>query len=121
MNGILTNCDVWYGLTKEDINELESLDRLLLRSILNCPISTPSESLYLELGIVDIETMIKGRRINYLHYLCTRKDVEMISTFFYTQWKYPTNKHDWTELVKVDLEDFEIPADIDFIRSKSEF
>ena len=83
-NGILTNCDVWYGLTKEDINELESLDRLLLRSILNCPISKPSESLYLELGIVDIETMFKGRRINYLHYLCTRKDVEMISKMFYT-------------------------------------
>ena len=30
LNGILTNCDVWYGLTKEDINELESLDRLFV-------------------------------------------------------------------------------------------
>ena len=121
LNGILTNCDVWYSLTKEDISELESLDRSFLRSFLKTPISTPSESLYLELGILDIGTIIKTRRINYLHYLCTRKDTEMIFKFFNTQWKYPTNKHDWTELVKQDLEDFDIAADLDFIRSKSEF
>ena len=121
LNGILTNCEVWYGLSKEDTNELEILDRMLLRSFLKTPISTPTESLYLELGIVDIETTIKARRLNYLHYLCTRKENEMIFKFFSTQWKYPTNKQDWTELVRGDLEDFEIPADLEFIRSKSVF
>ena len=34
LNGILTNCDVWYSLTKEDISELERLDRSFLRSFL---------------------------------------------------------------------------------------
>ena len=50
LNGILTNCDIWYGLNKEEINEFECIDRILLRKFLNAPISNPSESLYLELG-----------------------------------------------------------------------
>ena len=75
--------------------------------------------MYLELGIMDIETTIKSRRINCLHYLTTRKETEMLQQFFMTQWKYPTNKKDWTEMVKLDLLDFGIPANLDFINSKS--
>ena len=119
LNGILTNCEIWYGLNKSEIQELESLDRNLLRKILKTPFSTPSESFYLELGIMDIETTIKSRRIKYLHYLTTRKESEMIYNFFSTQWKYPTNQKDWTEMVKSDLEDFGISNDLDYIKSKS--
>ena len=43
----------------------------------------------------------------------------MLSKFFNTQWKYPTNRKDWTELVKVDLIDFGIQIDLEVIRSKS--
>ena len=34
INGILTNCDVWYSLKKTEIEELEEVDRMLLRRIL---------------------------------------------------------------------------------------
>ena len=88
--------------------------------MLNTPVSTPTESLYLELGCVDIETMIKGRRLIYFHYLTKRKKDTMLSRFFMTQWKYPC-KGDWTETVKSDLEEFGIPVDVDFIRSKTVF
>ena len=119
INGILTNCEIWYGLNKSEIHELESLDRNLLCKILNTPFSTPSESLYLELGIMDIGSIIKTRRINYLHYLSTRKETEMLFQVFSAQWRYPTNKEDWTEMVWKDLVDFGIPVDLEFIRSKS--
>ena len=78
LNGILTNSEIWYGLTNDEINEIESLDRTLLRQIMNTPISTPAESLYLDLGISDIETTIKARRINYLYYLCKSEENEML-------------------------------------------
>ena len=119
LNGILTNCDIWYGMSKEEINEFESLDRTLIRKILKTPISTPVEALYLELGIIDIGTLIKAKRINFLHYLCTRNETEMLAKFFQAQWKYPGSK-DWTETVKEDLDDFEIPQDLKYIKSKSE-
>ena len=50
VNGILTNCEVWYGLTKQQVKELEDIDRLLLRRVFDSPISTPTEAFYLELG-----------------------------------------------------------------------
>ena len=118
VNGILTNVEVWYGLKNSEIDEFEALDKMLLRKILKAPVSTPIESLYLELGCLDIETIIKSRRLNYLHYLVTREEKEMLSLFFNTQWKYP-NRKDWVEQVRSDLEDFDIPANLDFIREKS--
>ena len=67
INGILYNAEVWYGVTKTEIQKLEELDRLLLRRILKAPISTPKEALYLELGIIPLGIIIKARRINYFH------------------------------------------------------
>ena len=45
----------------------------------------------------------------------------MLSKFVNTQWKYPTNHKDWTALVKEDLVDFEIPVNLNFMKSKSRF
>ena len=44
----------------------------------------------------------------------------MLSTFFFTQWNNPT-KGDWSEQIKIDMEDFGIDCDFDFIRSKSQW
>ena len=73
INGMLTNCEVWYGLTESEVCMLEEVDRLLLRRILNVASSCPVEALYLELGCVPIRIVIKSRRINYLHHLTTRE------------------------------------------------
>ena len=118
LNSILINSEIRYDITSSDLDQLTNLDKVLLRKILNTPISTPSESLYLELGCIDIETLLKGRRLIYFHYLTQRKEETMLSRFFLTQWKYPC-KGDWTEKVKLDLEEFDIPLDIKFIRSIS--
>ena len=50
---------VWYGLTKQDIEDLEVL---LLRKFLNTKISVPTESLYLELVCLNINTIIMALR-----------------------------------------------------------
>ena len=31
VNGILTNCESWYGLTQTEVDQLEDVDKLLLR------------------------------------------------------------------------------------------
>ena len=118
INGILTNSEVWYNLQKSEIKELEDLEKLLLRRLLNVPSSTPGESYHLELGLIPISVIIKARRLNYLHYLLSREKSEMLSIFFMTQWNNPT-KGDWTEQVKVDLAEFELSCDFDQIRSKT--
>ena len=52
------------------------------------------------------------------HYILKRDPNQMLYRFFMAQWKYPC-KQDWTELVRKDLEDFGIPADLSMIKSKS--
>ena len=69
INGMLTNAEVWHNLLKTEINELENVDKLLLRTILKVPGSTPVEAFFLELGIIPINVIIKARRLNYLYYL----------------------------------------------------
>ena len=85
-----------------------------------CPthLTVPSEGVYLELGCLDIRTIIKARRINYLHYLVNQDPNSMLYKFFCTQWKYSC-KNDWTLQVKQDLSDFEISADFNELKKKS--
>ena len=118
INGILTNTEIWYSLKKNEVKEFEDLDRNLLTRIFQGPVSTPQEAFYLELGILPIGVIIKARRINYLQYLVTRSEHEMLYKFFICQWYHPV-RGDWTETVKEDLKDFDIPCDFQFFKSKS--
>ena len=108
LSSILTNSGIWYGLKKEEVQQLEDLDLILLRKILKTPFSVPAEAVYLELGIINIGTLIKARRCNYLHTLVKESESSMLYNFFMAQWNYPST-HDWTKQVKTDLSDFDIP------------
>ena len=118
LSTVMTNMEVWYGVSKAEVEELEMLDRILLRNILRLPRSTPTEFLYLETGCLNIGTILKMRRINYLQYLLKSDEEKMLSQFFKTQLSFPV-KDDWTEQVKMDLEDFQIGNNLDWIKSKS--
>ena len=109
INGTLTNAEVWYNLSKNEIEEFESLDRLFFRRLLEVPITTPNEAYYLELGVLPVNVIVKARRINYLHSILKRDKNGMVYSFFITQW-YSPSKGDWTEQVKEDLMDFDIPC-----------
>ena len=100
-------------------DELEEVDKLLLRRILNAPTSACIESLYLELGLVPIHIIIKARRVKYLHYL-VRLGNDILSKVFKTQWKYPV-KDDWTTTVQKDLKNRDIGLDIHEIKEKSDY
>ena len=119
VSALLTNAESWHGLNQTHVNQLESIDKLLLRKILKSPISTPTEAMYLELGILRIGTIIKARRINFLHYIVSQKESEMISQVFSIQWNQPC-KNDWTLSVKQDLADFGIEVNLSNIKRKSE-
>ena len=120
LSSLLTNSEVWYRMTKSDLEDLEILDRSLIRRILSTPNSTPVSALYLETGCISIGTIIKARRLNYLQYLVKLPQEEMLSRFFYCQW-LESNQTDWTKQVKVDLVDFNLPEDLEQIRKRSIF
>ena len=58
LSSILTNSEVWYRLTKTDLEELEILDRSLLKRIFAVPNSSPTAALYLETGCMRVGTIV---------------------------------------------------------------
>ena len=118
LSSILTNSEVWYNLSETDLNDINMLDRKLLAMICSLPISTPTAALYLELGCMRISTIIKARRVNYLHYLIKLKKDEMLSQFFWFQW-FENCRYDWTYQVRQDLIDFGLPTDVEIIGMRS--
>ena len=66
-----------------------------------------------------IGTIIKARRIIYIHYLLTAGENEMMSKVFWSQWKNPA-KNDWTEQVKDELNLFKIEPDLKQLAGKSQ-
>ena len=120
INGILTNAEVWYGIKQSEIDELEEVDKLLLRRVLGAPESSCIESLYLELGVIPIRVIIKARRVIYLHYLTKLEENQMLAKVFKTQWKYPS-KDDWTIQVQEDLKHFGIKMDLEEIGGMSSY
>ena len=119
LNSILTNAYIWYGRSKSEIEQFEQLDLVLLRKFLKTPFSVPAEAVYLELGCLNIETIIKARRIVYLQYLVKQEESSMLNNFFMAQWKYPAKRNEWTEQVQCDLNDFGLSVDLDILRKIS--
>ena len=120
LSSVLNNSEIWYRLTKNDLEELEVLDRSLLKRIFSAPNSTPTAALYLETGTMTIGTIIKARRLNFLQYLVKLPKEEMLSRFFHCQW-LESNQHDWTNQVRIDLEELDLTVDLEEIEKKSIF
>ena len=118
LNGILTNSEVWYGLKLEEFKQLEQIDEILLRKILETPSSTPKCMLYLETGCKPIRFIIQARRMNYLQYILKENTNSLVSKIFHAQ-NSQSLRNDWALTCKKDLQDLEINLSLDEIRKKS--
>ena len=118
INGILTNAETWYNLNKTEVEDMDKLDKLFFLKLLEVPRTTPVVAFYLELGVLPLSTIIKQRRILYLHHILTRPKSGMLYRVFITQWLYPC-PGDWVLQIKEDLYEFDIPCDLDWISNKS--
>ena len=84
------------------------------------PQTTPAEALFLETGSLNIGTIVKMRRINYLQHLLQSDENKMLNKFFQTQLAFPV-KDDWSEQVRQDLRDFGIREDFQWIKTTSQY
>ena len=103
VSSILCNSEAWFNVTKSELELIETVDLMLLRSLLGAPKSVPKEMFYLELGILPLREMIKQRRLNFLHYILAQESTSIISQVFQTQNENPSKK-DWISTVKTYLE-----------------
>ena len=69
--------------------------------------------LYLELGVIPIRFVMKGRRLNFLKYLLNKSSETLVSQVPVAQLTNPT-RNDWGQTIKHDLE--EIGLNIDAVK-----
>ena len=120
VNSLLTNSEAWYGLTKQDIDTLESADLLLLRRIFEVPFSCPKEMLYLETGCLPISYIIISRRLIFYQSILHEDQNSLIHKFLHSQTECPV-KGDWILDVQKNLNELKINETEDQIRVMSRF
>ena len=118
ISSILTNCESWYNVRRQEIDILEKCDENLLRKVLETPCTTPKCMLYLETGCKPIRFIIMKRRLMFLYYILNEDEKSLISRFFQVQLRQPC-KGDWCTTVIEDLEYLEIHLTLDQIKSAS--
>ena len=86
VNSMLLNVEAWHNMLQKDMNIITSMDKYLVRKIINSHSKAPVELLYLETGTVPVEYILASRRLNYFHTIITRNNNELTKQI-YTQQK----------------------------------
>ena len=120
INSILTNSEVWYNLSKIEIEQLEQIDEELLRKVLETGRSTPKVMLYLEMGCLPIRFIVKKRRIMYLHYILHQEKESLLHRFFLAQKANPV-RGDWYLTVEEDIKELDLNLSLKQISEMSIF
>ena len=119
INSVLVNSEAWYGLTENEVTELEKEDEQLLRKVLEAPSKTPKCMLYLETGCKPLRFVIMKRQMMFFHYILKEDKNSLIRRFFDAQLKNP-GKNDWVLTIGKNLEELEIVLDVDQIEMTTE-
>ena len=102
LSSLISNSEAWVNLSAKNISDLESLDEKLLRDILSAHSKTPKELLYLETGNIPVSSIIKSRRLNFLHWLLNEPESSLVRSFLNAQCSSPI-RNDWVSQVMEDI------------------
>ena len=107
LNSILLNSEVRYNVTKANIYELEKIDNILHRKILNCISTTPVVLMHLDLATLPIRYIVMTRRAMFLQYILKQSEDSLLYKFLLAQINvsYPG---DWWVQMKDDLSSLNI-------------
>ena len=82
---VFLNSEVWHSVTKAQVEELEVVDRMLMRHLLNAHCKTGIEWLMADTGKINLKSLIQIRRLMYLWHILSRDENEMISRIYNSQ------------------------------------
>ena len=118
VNGVLFNSEAWHSIQLKHLEELEVIDRAVLRFIIGSHSKTPSEILYLETGTIPLRYIIMIRRILFFQTIVKRSDNELTKKVFKAQMADPV-KGDWVNHLKDDFAFIEKDVNEEEARSNS--
>ena len=107
LNSILCNSEVLYGISKTHIETLESVDKFYWKKVFQCPVSTPTEALFLETNSIPIRYVIMSRRLMYYWSILQMDETELVKKVYTAQQLSPC-KDDWIYQLREDLKECNI-------------
>ena len=102
LNGVLFNSEAWHSVQLKHIEELELIDRSLMRFIIGSHSKAPSEIMYLETATLPLRYVISIRRILFFKTIVTRSEDELTRRIYNAQKSNPV-KGDWIQFLKEDF------------------
>ena len=116
LNGILCNSEVLYGVTKNHIETLESVDNYFWRKMFKCPVSTPIETFFLETHTIPLRYVLKSRRLMYYWNILNMDESELVKRVFNAQ-KLSSCRNDWILQISENLKMCNITTSEDKIKN----
>ena len=103
-------------MTNANIEDLEKLDNILLRKIMEVGQSVPTAFLHLELGTLPLRFILKSRRILYLQYILKESEQSLMYKFLNAQMEDPKDG-DWWLTMKDDMEELKMNVSLHEIKT----
>ena len=117
---MMSSAEIWYGLTNNQIRQLEQIDEMYLLKIFGAPKSTPRLSIYIECGKLPLQYVIKTRRLMYYWHILQKDRNELLYKFYLAQKLKPTTK-DWVLQIEKDKKDLNLTIDDEEVSKMSKY
>ena len=85
--GYLFNADALYNLSEQDMRNLEKIDEVFLRKVLQAHSKTAIESLYLGMGCKPVRFYLSAKQLNFLLYILNLDDSDLLKKVYKCQIK----------------------------------
>ena len=113
ISSMLSNSEVWYGVTRAEIRLLEQVDEQFVRELFECSSKVATELLYLDLGLTPISYIIKTRKLMFLHHVLKQDRKSLVYRFF--QALSNLTKGDWVSEILEVIEEIELGLELEDI------
>ena len=107
VNGMLCSVEALYGLNNKHLEQLEQIDKFLMRKVFSCVSTTPIEAYYLETGALPLRFIITARRLFFYWTILHKPEHELVKQAFRAQQISPV-KNDWWLQVQKDMKEHDI-------------
>jgi hypothetical protein len=101
VNVILFGSEALYGVTKKQINILESVDLNFMRKLFNANLNTAKEAFYLETGKLPIKFILINRRLMFWRHILNSNRNGLLFKFYTIQKASPV-RNDWVTQIETD-------------------
>ena len=120
LSTMLFNSQTWSKIRKEQIDKLRTLQLKFLKRIVGVSVSTSNSFLFLELGVLPIEYEIDRRKLMYLHRILQLDNTDPVYKVFVNMQAFQkAGEENWWSGVAKALADYNLPTDLEAIRSMS--